>query len=114
LFLEGNVWFAVLEDKFPNIPVTYPASCFQVLVNQLSEFHYLGDTRSFAGVVPFISYEYFSKIDIYSNLVDDTYQSPFWKLHIEKSRQLYNHYQLRFPELLTPFEERWPECATFG
>ena len=111
LFIEGNVWFAVLEDRFPNIPVTHPASCFQVLVNQLSEFHYLGDTRSVAGVVPFISYEYYSQIDIYDNLVDESGRSPFWKLHIEKSRQLYTHYQLRYPELLKPFEERWPDFA---
>jgi hypothetical protein len=107
LFLNDKVHFSVLGNSFPCIPVTFDSKHFQVLINQLSEHHFLGETNTNEGKRPFITHDYYAKNDIYSKLVDDNFNSEVWKLHMQKVRVIYDYYQTRFPELLEPFDERY-------
>jgi hypothetical protein len=111
LFSIDRIYFSVLENSFPCIPATWNSKHFQVLVNQLSEHHFLGEKNTTENVRPFISYEYYAKNNIYKDLVEEPFTSDVWQLQMQKDREIYDYYQARFPELLQPFEKRYSRAS---
>jgi hypothetical protein len=111
LFSIDRIYFSVLGNLFPSIPATFDSKHFQVIINQLSEHHFMGETNTYEGKSPFITHAYFAANDIYNELVDEPFSSDVWKLQMQKDREIYDYYQIRFPELLQPFEKRYSRAS---